>query len=139
MARRATGAARRPLVFDTDVLIWYFRGNVRARNVLHRTPQERRWLSAISFMELLQGARQTSELADIQAFIAENFSRILHPRTAVSEKAIHCIVQWGLSDGLRVADAIIAASAILARATLVTGNVRHFRFIPELQFQAFTP
>lgn len=139
MARRTTGTPPRPLVFDTDVLIWYFRGNVRARNVLHRTPRERRWLSAVSFMELLQGARQTSELADIQAFVAENFSRILHPKTSASEKAIHCVVRWGLSDGLRVADAIIAASTILARATLVTGNVRHFRFIAELQCQEFVP
>lgn len=139
MARRPTRSQNQPLIFDTDVLIWYFRGDPKARTLLANTAPDNRWITSVNLMELLQGCRDQDELSDVQAFVAENFSRILHPKTALSEKAIHLIAQYSLSQGLRVIDALIAAAALLHRATLVTGNIKHFRFVPGLHYQAFTP
>jgi hypothetical protein len=121
------------------VLIWYFRGNPRARSFLSSIETGHRWISSMTLMELFQGCRNRAELTDVQAFVAENISRILHPRTAVSEKAIHLTQEFALSHGLRVIDALIAASALLHRAVLATGNDRHFRFIPGLEIQVFKP
>jgi predicted nucleic acid-binding protein len=139
MARQSKKAALRPVVFDTDVLIWYFRGNPRANAFLSSVETDRRWISSMTIMELFQGCRNREELTDVQAFVAENISRILHPRTAVSEKAIHLTQEFALSHGLRVIDAVIAASALLHRAILATGNNRHFRFIPGLTIEIFKP
>lgn len=139
MARRTKKASLRPVIFDTDVLIWYFRGHPKARSFVESVERDHRWLTSLSLMELFQGCKNRSEALDIQAFVAENISRILHPRTAVSEKAIHLTQEFSLSHGLRVIDALIAASALLHRARLASGNERHFRFIPGLEIQIFRP
>ena len=43
------------MLFDTDVLIWYLRGNEKAALAIEKA--DARELSIISYMELLQGAR----------------------------------------------------------------------------------
>lgn len=139
MARRKAKTALRPIIFDTDILIWYFRGDAKARAFLASAERERRWLSSLTLMELLQGCRRPEELMDVQVFVAENISRIIHPRTSISEKAIHLIDDHALSHGLRVIDGLIAASALLSRAALATGNRRHFSFIPGLDLLPFVP
>ena|SRR3989338_2949153 len=139
MARRTKKTPIRPVVFDTDILIWYLRGNQQARALLASTEHEQRWISSLTLMELLQGCRNTTETIEVQSFVAENIARILHPRTSVSEKAIHLIGEYAIGHGLRVIDALIASSAMLHRATLATGNARHFRFIPGLQIRSFEP
>ncbi len=133
MARSTKKSSSRPLIFDTDILIWYFRGKREARSLLENVSRENRWISSLTFMELLQGCRNQDESVQVQAFISENISTILHPKTSISEHAIHLISQFSLSHGLRVIDAIIASSALLHRAVLVTGNNKHFRFVPALE------
>ncbi len=44
-----------------------------------------------------------------------------------------------LSDGLLLADALIAATAIEHTLTLSSANSKHFRPIPGLVLQAFEP
>ncbi|MBI4238348.1 MAG: type II toxin-antitoxin system VapC family toxin [Deltaproteobacteria bacterium] len=137
MARRPARPTLRPIIIDTDILIWYFRGNRRAAAALQDIEHRRRWISSITLMELLQGCRSHEELREVQAFVAENVARFLHPGTAASEKAIHLIEHYALPHGLRVADALIAASTLLHRATLLTGNVKHFRCIDGLDLLEF--
>lgn len=139
MARRTKKTTLQPVIFDTDVLIWYFRGYPAAQALIQSLEQNRRWISSLSLMELLQGCRNKEESLNVQAFVAENISRILHPRTSISEQAIHLISEYALSHGLRVIDALIASTALLHRATLATGNKRHFAFIPGLTVQVFVP
>ena len=138
MARQTQKTPHRPIVFDTDVLVWYFRGNKRAHELLRSTERDRRWITSLTLMELFQGCRTPSEIADIEAFVHENISRVLHPKTAISEKAIHLVSQYALSHGLRVIDALIAASAQLHGAVLASGNSRHFRFIAGLHLHVFS-
>lgn len=126
------------VIFDTDVLIWYFRGSPQARQIMESCPPECRLITSVNLMELFQGCRNQQELLDVQGFIAQNFKKIIHPRTSISEKAIHLVSQFALSHGLRVIDAIIASSALLSRAKIVTGNTRHFRFIPGIDIKNFT-
>lgn len=137
MVRKTKSPPLSPIIFDTDVLIWYFRGDSKSSNLLHDTELDRRWVSSLTVMELLQGCRNKDEMAVIESFIAENISRIIHPRTSISEKAIHLVGEYALSHGLRVVDALLAASALLHRAVLKTGNSRHFRFIPGLKAEEF--
>ncbi len=139
MAGQSKKTSIRPVIFDTDLLVWYFRGNAPARERLLRTERDRRWISSLSLMELYQGARSREEMLDIQGFVAENISRILHPKTAISEKAIHLIETFSLSHGLRVIDALIGATALVHRASLSTGNQKHFRCMSGLEIRPFRP
>lgn len=139
MAHRKKKTAFRAVIFDTDILIWYFRGNEKARRCIQSVEKTKRWISSLTLMELFQGCRNQSEILDIQAFVAENITHISHPKTSISEKAIHLVGQYTLSHGLRVIDALIASSALLNRARLATGNERHFSFIPGLELLPFKP
>lgn len=137
MARQNKKPPILPLIFDTDILIWYLRGDRAARHIIESTDVEHRWLTSLSLMELMQGARSQQEMNDIQAFVAENFSRMIHPGTAISEKSIHLMSAYAASHGLRVIDAMIAASSLLTKSTLCTGNNKHFSFIPGLSVRVF--
>ncbi len=57
------------MIFDTDVLIWALRGNAKAARVIEQA--DAREVAVISYMELLQGARNKDELRAIKAFLAD--------------------------------------------------------------------
>lgn len=48
------------MIFDTDILIWVQRGNGRAARLIEKDEEE--YLSIQSYMELLQGAKNTSQI-----------------------------------------------------------------------------
>ena len=47
--------------------------------------------------------------------------------------------EFGLSGSLSMADAMIAATAIEANQSLVTGNDKHYKLIKELELVRFRP
>jgi hypothetical protein len=55
--------------------------------------------------------------------------------TAASQRAVALLHDYALAHGLRIPDALIAAIALEGDYTLVTSNVRHFRFIPGLRLE----
>ncbi len=124
-------------MFDTDVLIWYFRGNPGARDFIAGVPFKDRLVSALCVMELIQGCRDKKEIKTVKAFIRMNFSAILPPDERISEKAILLLEKHSPSDGLRTVDALIAASAVVNHASLATANYKHFRNIQGLSILKF--
>ena len=54
-------------------------------------------------------------------------------------RASALIDELALSHGLRLADALIGATAMELHATLLTGNVKHFAAIEGLQVEVFVP
>jgi predicted nucleic acid-binding protein len=127
-----------PVLFDTDVLIWYFRGLDTAAELISKTPYEQRFVSSVCIMELIQGCRNKKELKDIMAFIKNN-CRIIHCDKDVSEKAISLIQTYALSHGLRTVDAIIAATVLVNKTCLATANYRHFDMIEPIRLIRFNP
>ena len=126
------GQAHHPALFDTDVLIWYFRGARKAYDLISQTPYDLRWVSSVSVMELIQGCRNKPEMKMVVSFIKENISRVIHFDERISAKAISLLQAYALSHGLRTTDAIIASSAINNKAALITANHRHFTMIKAL-------
>lgn len=127
------------MTFDTDLLLWYFRGNERAKDLLARIPFEKRTISALVYMELLQGCLDAKERRMVEKFIAQNFSRFVRLSEAISHRAIVLLEKYALSHGLRVADALLAATALILRLKLATANLRRYRFIKGLELLPFSP
>ncbi len=125
------------MIFDTDILIWFFRGNIAAAEFLGN--QSDREVSIVSIMELYQGARTRDESRIIRRFFQENAFRIIPINEAISHLAVTLIEDHARNNGLQVADALIAATARETASTLATGNVKHFRSIPGLELKAFRP
>ena len=55
------------MLFDTDVLIWVLRGNIKAAKIIDGA--EAGAVSVVTFMELLQGARGRTEVHAIKLFL----------------------------------------------------------------------
>ena len=125
------------MLIDTDVLIWFLRGRSSAREALAQCrPVE---LSAVTYMELVQGVRDKSELRMLRRTIRLNGWRILPLTEDISHRAVMYVEGYALSDGLRVADALIAASAVQSGAALMTANSRHYQCIPDIELEPYRP
>jgi predicted nucleic acid-binding protein len=139
MAEQASPPSLHKVIFDTDVLVWYLRGFEKARRFIENVPHERRALSSLTFMELLQGCRNQQEGRQVKAFISENISLVIHPDEIISRRAIALLEHHAFSHGLRVVDAIIAASALETESSLATANVKHYRVIAPLNLIQLKP
>lgn len=58
---------------------------------------------------------------------------------AISERAAELIDRLALSHGMRLADALIGASAIEHQTTLITANLKHFSAAEGLNIESFEP
>ena len=125
------------MLVDTDVLIWFFRGRPSARTVIEDCPDV--GLSAVTYMELVQGARNRKELRLLRRTIAVNVWHILPITESISHRATMCVENYALSHGMQLADALIAATAIESSLTLVTANTRHYKFLPDISLLRYRP
>jgi len=123
--------------FDTDVLIWLLRGRERAGKVV--AGDQDRSLSVVSYMELLQGARDRREARVILDFLSETGFRVLPLSENVGHRALIYVEEYALRAGLGVADALIAATAVENQLTLCTANHRHYRPVNDLKVRPFSP
>lgn len=123
------------VLIDTDVLIWYLRGYPQAAQCLDRLPQLT--LSAMSYLELLQGMRNKDELAAVQKMLALRRANILPLTPAITQRAIGLMSTLTLSHGLQAGDALIAATALAHQLRLLTGNSKHFAPIAGLEVEKF--
>lgn len=126
-----------PVLIDSDVLIWLARGHPGAAR---RLSTVRPWqISIVTYMELAQGCRSKIELQRLKEGLAARATE-LHPLTpSISGRAAELIDSLALSHGMRLADALIAATAIEHRLTLLSANTRHFAPVSGLGLHAFDP
>jgi len=125
------------MLFDTDVLIWFLRGNAKAAEAIDAALDRR--VSIVSYMELLQGARNKTELRLIQAFLRDMVIQMAPLSENIGHRAAVYMVEYGLRVALCMGDALIAATAVEARTPLCTGNRKHFRLIEDLEIATFRP
>lgn len=125
------------MLIDTDVLIWNLRGNERAQRFLDELAHFQ--LSAVTYMELVQGLRNKSELKALHQAMRYWGARIEPISEAISSRAMYLVETFSLSHGLQMADALIASTAVTLGETLVTANDKHYRFIEDLEIEVFRP
>lgn len=125
------------MLVDTDVIIWYLRGHDAAASFLEGLSALR--ISVVTYMELVQGCRSRQELDRLKKDLSRRQAAIAPITEVISERAVALIEAHCLSNGLLLADALIAATAMEHELTLVSANIKHFRSIPGLRVQAFQP
>ena len=123
------------MIFDTDVLIWFFRGNEKAKKIVRENMPFS--ISAVSYMELLQGALNKQELLGIKKFIKQSKTLIITINDEITHLAMEYVENYALSDSMELADALIAAASVVNDETLCTANGKHYKCIPELQMSVF--
>ena len=121
--------------FDTDILIWAARGRAWAQSLLTTTPNPA--ISAAVWMELVQGARNKSEIRMMRAGLLDLPVRIILFSEAITARAIEYHEEFSLTHGISILDALIAATAVEQDAVLATCNDRHFRIIPSLKIKVY--
>jgi predicted nucleic acid-binding protein len=125
------------ILVDTDVLIDAGRA-VEVAVVQLETAAQKAILavSIITQMELVVGCRNRTELHIMERFL-ERFE-IIKLSEAISDRAIDLLCNYRLSHGLLIADTLIAATAIVIDAPLLSKNQRDYRFIQGLNLLPYT-
>jgi predicted nucleic acid-binding protein len=125
------------VLIDSDVLIWFMRGNARAFATLNDAPDWR--ISAVSYMELAQGCRNKVELKAVQKAFKSSDDEVLPITLAISELACELVERYALSHSVHMADALIAATAMHHDLPLLSANAKHFSAVKGLSLQIFKP
>ena len=130
-------ASAQGVLIDSDVLIWFMRGNPAALAAINL---ETDWvISAVSYMELVQGCRNKAELKAVQKAFQSSASDVLPITQSISDAACRLVEKYSLSHSVHLADALIAATAMVQRLPLLSGNSKHFAGIEGLELRAFKP
>ena len=122
-------------VLDTDVFIDHFRGLAAATAYIQGLRVTQRATTDVTVMELYKGALNHEQLTMIVRFLARNHMTRLPVSAAASQRAVTLLQAYSLAHGLGIPDALIAAIALEGDHTLVTSNLRHFRFIAGLHLE----
>ncbi|MGA8240423.1 MAG: type II toxin-antitoxin system VapC family toxin [Desulfobacterales bacterium] len=125
------------MVIDTDVLIWYMKGNKNAFKTIEDSKIF--FISVVTYMELVQGMRNKNELNKLRRALHAWNSKILYISEEISVKAMFFIEQHYLSHSIQLADALIGATAISHGLPILTGNDKHYKILKDLQTKKFRP
>ena len=125
------------IMIDTDVLIWYLRGNIKAKKTIEK--QNGFFISVVTYMELVQGMRNKRELTTLRAALRKWNVKIIFINEDISAKAMFLVEQHYLSHSLVLADALIASTAISNGLKLLTGNIKHYKIVRNIELKGFKP
>ena len=125
------------MLVDTDVLIWYLKGNENAYQVIENSGNF--FISVVTYMELVQGMRNKKELNNLRKALHIWNSKILYISEEISAKVMFYVEQHFLSHSMQLADALIGATAIAYGIPVLTGNDKHYKVFKDLKIKRFRP
>ena len=122
------------LLLDTDIFINYLRGQEEEAVFFRRVLVDGEFYgcySSITEIELFAAERMTpGQATELQKLL--NHLQRIDISSPVAQLACQLLAKFRKSRGLEMPDAIIAASAIIHSASLVSKNTKHYAFIPGL-------
>jgi predicted nucleic acid-binding protein len=125
------------MIIDTDVLIWYMRGNEKAYEIIEKSNTFS--ISVVTYIELVQGMRNKKELNNLRKALRGWNAQILYISEEVSAKAMFYVEQHFLSHSIQLADALIGATAITYGFPILTANNKHYKVMKDIQIKKFKP
>ena len=123
------------MLVDTDVLVWYMRGNEKAKRAIKNLTGFS--ISVVTYMELIQGLRNKEELNVLRKSLKGWNADIIYINEEISTKAMFLVEQYYLSHSIQLADALIGSTAILYQLPLHTGNAKHFSLLKDIDLHPF--
>ncbi|NPE31518.1 type II toxin-antitoxin system VapC family toxin [Methanococcoides sp. SA1] len=123
------------MIIDSDVLIWYLRGNENARTVIEKTIPFS--ISVVTYIELLQGMKDKNEYVLFQKQLQRWETEIIQIDSQISVRAMFYVQEYTLSHSMMMADALIAATVVRNSETLLSANYKHYKFIPNIEIERF--
>jgi predicted nucleic acid-binding protein len=125
------------LIIDSDVLIWALNGKENAKNaILKNVPFN---ISVVNYMEIVQGMRNKNELNIFLKHLKKWSVHIIQIEPNISMRAMFLVEDYFLSNNMQLSDALIAATALEQKEILLTANVKHYEYIPNIQLSVFRP
>ncbi len=125
------------MLIDTDVIIWYLKGNEKAKAAIEKLSTFS--ISVITYMELVQGMRNQRELRELRRALKDWKANILYIDEEISSKAMFLVERHFLSDSMRLADALIASTALTNGLPILTANDKHYKVVNQLKLVVFRP
>jgi predicted nucleic acid-binding protein len=125
------------MIIDTDVLIWYMRGNEKAYEIIENSHTF--FISVVTYLELVQGMRNKKELNNLRKALHGWNAQILYLSEEISAKAMFLVEQHFLSHSIQLADAFIGATAIANGYPILTANDKHYKIMQDIQIKKFRP
>jgi len=123
------------VLIDSDVLIWYMRGNEKSKRIVAKAIPFK--ISVVSYMELVQGMRNKKELALLKKYLKLWEVEIIHITNEISAKAMNFVEEYFLSNSMELQDALIASTSLIHNEIILTGNDKHYQFLPNIQINKF--
>jgi predicted nucleic acid-binding protein len=121
-----------PYLVDSDILIDVSKNNQGAIDYLDSLA-DRWWISVVTALETIVGARSRAEADRIHRFLSA--LPIIPLGAGTGTTAYDLLLRFAHSHGLRAFDALQAATALEAGYALVTRNERHYRVIPGIRLE----
>ena len=119
------------VVVDSDILIDVSRGISQAIHELENLEKINALsISVITELELMVGCENKKEFRELKIFL-ERFE-VLHLSEAISLKAVELFNKFRLSHDVKIADMLIASTALVYDVELISKNQKDFKFIDEL-------
>ena len=124
------------VIVDTDILIDAGRGVAQATSCLQAIEEQSALAtSAVTQMELLVGSRNRKEQDGIEKFLSR--FQVIKITSPTSDMAVDLLRRYRLSHGLLIGDALIAATALVLNAPLISKNQRDYRFMADLNLLSY--
>jgi len=125
------------LIIDTDVLIWYLRGNEASKKTVESNIPFS--MSVVTYMELVQGMKNKEEMKKFQKKIQKWNVNIIQIDKEISSRAMFYVQEYALNHSMMLADGLIAATVVQNGEILLTANDKHYKFIPTIELKKFIP
>lgn len=119
------------ILVDTDIIIKVYRGHKEHAATLEKE-KGKLAVSSITYLELLYGLKSRSRIIDLHKQMKA--FEVIHLSESTSQTALDMVNKYGVSNSIKPADAIIAATALAFSLQLFTDNKKDFSFIKELRF-----
>lgn len=122
-------------LLDTNICVFLFRNKWNIADRLNHVGFEKCFISEITFAELKYGAYKSNRTKENLQLIDSFLQKV---NVVPFEVGIDIFAQTKNSlrlEGFTIEDfdLLIAASALAWNLTLVTDNIKHFRYIPNLE------
>ena len=114
------------VLLDTNILIEILKGNDKTISKIEAL-EAKLSISSITVMELYYGALNKTELGKLEKFVS--LFNIIELNENISKKATMLVKRYAKSHTLDIPDSLIASTALVLNAKLVTYNTKYFKYI----------